>query len=122
MTNPPLLEQSLRATANRDAALMQFTLRIQALYERKASELNATTVAADLAKKKKIFELAAAGDRSSTLRFPTVNGRPSSASPSESRALAQKDVGRAFARDVLCAFIAQSTHIDGVQKMLPGTE
>src|SRR5712671_470539 len=42
--------------------------------------------------------------------------------PSDSRALAQKDVGRAFARDVLCAFIAQSTHIDGVQKMLPGTE
>ena len=39
-----------------------------------------------------------------------------------SRALAQKDVGRTFARDVLRAFIAQSTHIDVVQEMLPGTE
>src|SRR5881396_4088073 len=40
----------------------------------------------------------------------------------ESRALAQKDVGRTFARNVLRAFIAQSTHIDVVQEMLPGTE
>src|SRR6266446_4969318 len=39
-----------------------------------------------------------------------------------SRALAQEDVGRAFARDVLRAFIAQATHIDVVQQMLPGTE
>src|SRR5436309_3867819 len=39
-----------------------------------------------------------------------------------SRALAQKDVGRAFARDGLRAFIAQATHIDAVQEMLPGTE
>ena len=41
---------------------------------------------------------------------------------SGSRALAQKDVGRTFARDVLRAFIAQSMHIDVVQEMLPGTE
>src|SRR5216117_504739 len=40
----------------------------------------------------------------------------------KSRALAQKDVGRTFARNVLRAFIAQSTHIDVVQEMLPGTE
>src|SRR5216684_5866811 len=39
-----------------------------------------------------------------------------------SRALAQEDVGRTFARDALRAFIAQSTHIDVVQEMLPGTE
>lgn len=39
-----------------------------------------------------------------------------------SAALAQKDVGRAFARDVRRAFIAQSTHIDVLQEMLPGTE
>ena len=101
---------------------MQFTVRNQALYERKASEMNATTVAADLAKKEKIFELATAGDRSSTQRNPTANGRPSSGPPSDSRALAQKDVGRTFTRDVPCAFITQSTHIDGVQEMLPATE
>src|SRR5437588_4720621 len=35
--------------------------------------------------------------------------------PGESRALAQKDVGRTFARDVLPALIAQRTHIDVVQ-------
>jgi hypothetical protein len=39
-----------------------------------------------------------------------------------SHALAQKDMGRMFARDVLCAFEAQSTHIDVVQDMLPGPE
>src|SRR5438552_1843887 len=39
-----------------------------------------------------------------------------------SRALAQKDVGRAFARDGLRAFIAQAAHIDAIQEMLPGTE
>ena len=42
--------------------------------------------------------------------------------PDGSRALAQKDVGRTFARDVLRAFIAQSTHIYVIQEMLPGTE
>ncbi len=50
---------------------------------------------------------------------------PDRSQPSEpdgSRALAQKDVGRTFARDALRAFIAQSTHIDVVQEMLPGTE
>src|SRR5260370_34755643 len=34
----------------------------------------------------------------------------------------QKDVGRAFARDRLRAFIAQGAHIDVVQEILPGTE
>src|SRR5213593_1750836 len=38
---------------------------------------------------------------------------------SESGPLAQKDVGRAFARDQLRAFVAQSAHIDVVQEMLP---
>ena len=42
--------------------------------------------------------------------------------PDESRTLAQKDVGRTLARDVLRAFIAQSTHIDVVQEILPGSE
>jgi hypothetical protein len=40
----------------------------------------------------------------------------------ESGALAQKGVGRTFTRDVLRAFIAQKTHIDVFQEMLPGTE
>lgn len=40
----------------------------------------------------------------------------------ESGALAQKGVGRTFTREVLRAFIAQSTHIDVFQEMLPGTE
>src|SRR5258708_6896939 len=39
-----------------------------------------------------------------------------------SRGLAQEHVGRTLARDALRAFIAQSTHIDVVQEMLPGTE
>ena len=39
-----------------------------------------------------------------------------------SRALAQKDVGSAFTRDVVNAFIAQSRHIDVVQEMFPGTQ
>jgi hypothetical protein len=39
-----------------------------------------------------------------------------------SRGLAQKDVGRTFARDGPRAFIAQSTQIDAVQEMLPGAE
>ena len=38
------------------------------------------------------------------------------------RALAQKDVSRTFARHILGAFIAQSTHIDVVQEMLSGTK
>jgi hypothetical protein len=38
-----------------------------------------------------------------------------------SYAFAQENVGRTFAREVLCAFIAQSMHIDVVQEMLPGT-
>jgi hypothetical protein len=42
--------------------------------------------------------------------------------PDGSHTLAQKDVGRTFARDVLRAFIAQSRHIDVVQEMLAGTE
>src|SRR6267378_896504 len=42
--------------------------------------------------------------------------------PSESRALAQKDVGRPFARRVLRAFVAQSPQIDVAQEMLPRTE
>src|SRR4029077_1890526 len=42
------------------------------------------------------------------------------AGSSSVRALAYKDVGRAFARDVLRAFIPQSTHINVVQEMLPG--
>src|SRR5881394_4181822 len=39
-----------------------------------------------------------------------------------SRALAQKDVGRAFTGDVLRAFIAQSPHIDVMEEMLSRTE
>ena len=39
-----------------------------------------------------------------------------------SRALAQKDVGRTFAREEFRTFIAQRMHIDVVQEMLPGTE
>jgi hypothetical protein len=68
MKNPPLIERSLDATANRDAALMQFTLRNQRLGSKlqakraKASEMNATTLAANLAKEEKVFELAAAND------------------------------------------------------------
>ena len=39
-----------------------------------------------------------------------------------SRALAQKDVSRTFAGDVLRAFITQGTQIDAVQEVLAGTE
>jgi hypothetical protein len=42
--------------------------------------------------------------------------------PDGSRAFAQKDMGRTLARNVLRAFVAQSTHIDVIQEMLPGTE
>src|SRR5579859_7873982 len=42
--------------------------------------------------------------------------------PGASRALAQKDVGRALARDVGRAFVAQGAHVDAVQEMLAGTE
>jgi hypothetical protein len=37
-------------------------------------------------------------------------------------ALAQKDMGRPFARDMLRASIPQRTHVDIVQEMLPGAE
>src|SRR5216683_88122 len=37
-------------------------------------------------------------------------------------ALAQKDVSRAFARDMLRAFIAQSARVDVLQEMLSGSE
>jgi hypothetical protein len=50
-----------------------------------------------------------------------LRGGPPS-EPDGSRAPAQKNVGRTFTRDVLRAFIAQSTHIDVIQEMLPGTE
>ena len=50
-----------------------------------------------------------------------LRGGPPS-EPDGSRAPAQKNVGRTFTRDVFRAFIAQSTHIDVVQEMLPGTE
>jgi len=40
--------------------------------------------------------------------------------PDGSRVLAQKDVGRTFARDVLRAFVAQRVHVDVVQEMLSG--
>jgi len=39
-----------------------------------------------------------------------------------SRPLAQKDVDRAFARDVLGAIVAQSMKIDALEEMLPRTE
>jgi hypothetical protein len=42
--------------------------------------------------------------------------------PDGLRTFAQENVSRAFARDVLGAFIAQSTHIDVVQEMLSGTK
>src|SRR5712692_9991713 len=53
-----------------------------------------------------------------------ISGGPAGppSEPDGSRALAQKDVGRTFARNVLRAFIAQGAHIDVVQEMLPGTE
>src|SRR5882762_3493346 len=56
----------------------------------------------------------------STMSKQGLSGPPSE--PDGSRAFAQKDVGSTFARDVLRAFIAQSTHVDVVQEMLPGTE
>jgi hypothetical protein len=49
-----------------------------------------------------------------------LDGAPSGLSGLD--ALAQKDVGRTFARDVLRTFVAQSTRIDVVQEMLPRTE
>src|SRR5262245_64994999 len=39
-----------------------------------------------------------------------------------SRALAQKDVGRAFARDRFRAFVSQRAQIDAVQEMLSRSE
>jgi hypothetical protein len=61
-------------------------------------------------------------NKSSTLVVSggSVGGPPTQ--PDGSCALAQKDMGRTFARDGLRAFIAQSTHIDVVQEMFPGTE
>jgi hypothetical protein len=50
-----------------------------------------------------------------------VLGAPPS-EPDRSGALAQKDVGRTLASDVLRALIAQSTHIDVFEEMLSGTE
>ena len=63
--------------------------------------------------------LAADGPQAARL-LALRGGSPSE--PDGSRAPAQKNVGRTFTRDVLRAFIAQSTHIDVVQEMLPGTE
>src|SRR5882762_11018037 len=57
-----------------------------------------------------------------TVTAAKIPRRCISGGPDGSRALAQKDVGRAFARNVLRAFIAQGAHIDVVQEMLPGTE
>lgn len=51
-----------------------------------------------------------------------ARAKADSEKPDGSRALAQKNVGRAFARDILRAFMAQSAHIDAVREMLPGTE
>jgi hypothetical protein len=34
----------------------------------------------------------------------------------------QIDMGSTFARDVLCAFVAQSRHVDSSEEMLPRTE
>src|SRR5256714_10046625 len=57
---------------------------------------------------------------------PAAAVRPGSAAPARvdcgSGPLAQEDVGRAVARDVLRAFIAQGAHVDVVQEMLAGTE
>src|SRR2546430_3466048 len=57
---------------------------------------------------------------------PAAAVRPGSAAPARvdcgSGPLAQEDVGRAFARDVFRAFIAQGAHVDVVQEMLAGTE
>jgi hypothetical protein len=50
-----------------------------------------------------------------------LRAEPSSAS-NGSRALAQEDVGRTFARDGLRAFITQGTHIDVVQQMFAGAK
>src|SRR5258705_7212411 len=59
----------------------------------------------------------------------TTNRRPAapetagfSGEPDGSRALAQNDVHRALARDVLPAFVAHPTHVDIVQERLPGAE
>src|SRR2546423_12216402 len=57
---------------------------------------------------------------------PAAAVRPGSAAPARvdcgSGPLAQEDVGRAVARDVLRAFIAQGAHVDVVQEMLAETE
>src|SRR3989454_884575 len=53
---------------------------------------------------------------------PEIGTRDPCITPDSSRAPAQEDVGRSFARDGLHDLVAQGTHIDAVQEMLPGTE
>ena len=60
--------------------------------------------------------ISAAGERSG------LKERLGGPTGEQSRALVQKNVSRTFTRDVLHAFIAQSTHIDIAQQMLSGTE
>jgi len=52
----------------------------------------------------------------------TLAGLRAWGDPRRSRTLAQKDVGRTLACNMLLAFVAQSMHIDVLQQMLPGTE
>jgi hypothetical protein len=51
-----------------------------------------------------------------------VNGKPATVVGVISRTLAKKHMRRAFARDVLCAFIAQGAHIDAMEKLFPLAE